>query len=237
MTWTSPTTNQKIRAYELDLAVQATATDLRRIEFVVAWEGGSAKACTASRPDANGVWSCKADLLRARVLPGPVRFSVKAVDTRERAIPELKRSQPATYAVVPPRPGSVKVENLSFTGDTGTPAPWVQRDRINWTSPKGYADEFRLYGVTSCPNDAPGNDGEPCLVPGTPLEKNDLKLIKTVDGSARSMTIENEIDDGLCAGGLWCSEYYAIVLGAFNAYGNSVYAIPMSAEVCHMCTY
>lgn len=235
--WTSPTKNARIAAYEVDVAVHAIAPDLRRIEFAVSWNGGSAEACTAVGPDKAGVWSCHANLLRAGVPPGPVTFTVKAFDTGERVVAALKQSLQATFAVAPPRPGSVKVEFVSAVEDVDEPGLIIEVQRIRWTAPEGYATEFRLYGVTACPNYGPGNDGEPCLLPGTPLEKNQMRLIETVDGSERSMTVSNGIPDGLCGGGLWCSPYYALVLGAFNAYGNSVYAIPASADVCYECTY
>jgi hypothetical protein len=237
LAWARPLKGEKLREYEVDLAVDATAPDLRRVEFAVSWKGGSAAACTAARPDGAGLWTCHADLFRARVLPGAVKFTVKGFDTAERAIPELKRSIQATFAVVPPRPGSVKFEEISTRDDPDEPGLMIRTDRIRWTAPKGYATEFRLYGVTSCPNEAPDHDGQPCLVEHMSLAKDELRLIETADGDERSMTIANGIPDGLCGPTLFCSDYNALVLGAFNAYGHSVYAIVVSNEICHTCVY
>ena len=57
------------------------------------------------------------------------------------------------------------------------------------------------------------------------LDASEMKLLKKVGASARSMKLRTVVAPGKCAEGFFCSPYRSLVLGAFNAYGQSVYAI------------
>ena len=232
--WVSPASDRIVH-YDADLSVTTAAPDIRRVVFTVTWKNGSKTACTSAKPDAHGRWVCSANLLKVGVAPGSIDLSAQAFNTSEQAIKGASDVRSLTYAVAPPRPGSVAMKVVSedyadddsFTGVTS----------FTWTSPKGYAKEFRLYGVIGCPNDSAKTEGEPCLVEHTPLDGSKMKLLKKVDGSARSIKLRTVVAPGKCAEGFFCTPYRSLVLGAFNAYGHSVYAIVATQEnyECYEC--
>jgi hypothetical protein len=233
--WVSPATD-RITDYTANLSVTTGAVNLRRVVFTITWKGGSKTACTSAKPDPAGRWGCTADLLKLGVRPGSIDVAARAFDTNERVIEGASDGRSLTYEVVPPRPGSAKRKVVSETW-AADDSSYVEVDRFTWTSPTGYATEFRLYGVSGCPNESPQTNGEPCLVEHTHLDAGMMKLLKKVGGSARSMTLRSEVDTDTCEGpsGYYCSPYRSLVLGAFNAYGHSVYAIVASQEVCLDC--
>jgi hypothetical protein len=232
--WISPKAGARITSYTTTLSARVTHPELARVRFRIASGGRSRHACSATI-DASGAWSCSVDLLKRSVAPGTIGVSIVALDGRGTTIKASAKPRAAVYAVVPPKPGEATFTVVSRkTHDDGGS---TEVDRISWVAPTGYATEFRLYGVKACPNDSEEHDGEPCLVEGTRLNAGWLTLIKKVDGSSRSVLIRNEVPPDACGPTLWCSPYFALVLGAFNAYGHSVYAIPISTTVCFGCTY
>jgi hypothetical protein len=62
-----------------------------------------------------------------------------------------------------------------------------------------------------------------------------------MSGSTRSVTLTHTIPEGECGGTIWCGaahgDFGALVLGAYNAYGQSTFAIVLSTDVCYQCTY
>jgi len=225
--WVSPATD-RIRDYSADLSVTTGALDIRRVVFTVTWTHGSKTACTSAKPDAQGRWACSANLLKAGVTPGSIDLSAQAFNTSERAIKGASDVRSLTYAVAPPRPGNVAMKVVSE--DWADDDTHTEVDSFSWTAPKSYAMEFRLYGVTGCPNASAKTEMEPCLVEHTPLDPSKMKLLKKVDGSARSMKLRTVTAPGQCDEGFFCTPYRSLVLGAFNAYGQSVYAIVASQK-------
>lgn len=94
-----------------------------------------------------------------------------------------------------------------------------------------------MYGVTRClsePTAPKAGASGPCLVPHTKLPKGALKLIGVAPASAGRLTWTWDIVDYCDVGGNWIwradpapdgEQYYAVVLAAHNASGNSVFAI------------
>jgi hypothetical protein len=232
--WVSPATD-RIKDYTSDLAVTTAAANIRRVVFTVTWKNGSKTACTSAKPDSRGRWACSANLLKVGVAPGSIDLAAQAFNTNEQAIKGASDVRSLTYAVVPPRPGSVAMKVLS--DDWADDDTHTEVDSFTWTAPKGYANEFRLYGVTGCPNASSKTESEPCLVEHTSLDASEMKLLKKVGASARSMKLRTVVAPGKCAEGFFCSPYRSLVLGAFNAYGQSVYAIVATQvnEECYEC--
>jgi hypothetical protein len=159
------------------------------VVFTVTWKNGSKTACTA-QPDAHGDGHA-GQPLKVGVAPGSIDLSAQAFNTSEKAIKGASDVRSLTYAVAPPRPGKVAMKVVSQTwaaDDT-----YTEVDTFTWTAPKSYAREFRLYGVTGCPNASAKTEGEPCLVEHTPLDGSKMKLLKKVDGSARSMKLRTVV--------------------------------------------
>jgi hypothetical protein len=237
-TWVLPQAGAKITQYTARLSARLSVppeSTVTKVVFRVAWSGGKKVACTATETTVKGNWACTVNLLERRVPPGKIAFTFDVNDPTGRiaAAPGGKRS--ATYAVPPPKPTGVKLSRVSQTTNADGSTALVER--LSWREPAGYATEFRIYGVTKCLNESAKNNGKPCLVQDTPLPSSALAKRKTVDGSKRSATLRYTIPEGECGGTLWCSDDYAIVLGAVNDYGRSVFAIARSADVCWQCTY
>jgi hypothetical protein len=73
------------------------------------------------------------------------------------------------------------------------------------------------------------------------LPKGTLELIKKMSGSTRSATLTHTISEGECGATIWCGaaqgDYGALVLGVYNAYGQSTFGIVLSTDVCYQCVY
>lgn len=208
--------------------------DVAEVAFKVAWSGGSFAGCSATKATPGGTWSCTADLLRFGVPPGALKVSFDVLDATGKVIKGLAPTRSITYAVVPPKPVTTyRVVSSKTTSDGAQ----TEVDRITWTEPVGYATEFRLYGVTGCLNYSKATDGQPCLVEHMPLPAKNLVLIKKVSGTTRSIVLKHTWVGELCGDTLWCDSFDSLVLGAYNAYGQSVLAIPISTPVCFECTY
>jgi hypothetical protein len=232
--WVTPAANATIRTSELILQATTTGGSASGIAFKVEWPGGSFAGCRTTKARPDGSWSCTTDLLKAGVPPGPLTVSFDVQDPSGATASGLAPARSITYAAVPPRPVTTyRQVSLKQRPDGSA----VEVDRITWTEPDGYATGFRLYGVTGCPNESEATNGQPCLVEHTPLPASRLKLIKTVGGTTRSILLRNVIPPDACGPSLWCGDFGALVLGAYNKYGQSIFAIPLSTEVCFGCTY
>lgn len=232
--WIKPAADATVKAYELAVAAKTAGGSPTQVAFKVEWSGGSFAGCSATNPTSDGTWTCTADLLRLGVPPGALNLSFDVVDATGRITTDLAPDRSITYAVVPPRPVTTyKVVSSKANSDGSV----VEVDKITWTEPDDYATEFRLYGVIGCPNESEATDGQPCLVEHTALAAKDLKLIKSVDGKTRSIVLTNTIPPDACGPSLWCSQFDALVLGAYNDFGQSIFAIPVSTTVCFGCTY
>ena len=231
--WVKPAAGATVKDYELTFAVTTSGGDVSEVGFKIAWSGGSFAGCSAKQAAAGGTWSCTADLLRFGVPPGALKVSVDVLDANGKVIKGLIPARSIIYAAVPPKPGTTfrVVSKVTSSGQT-------EVDELTWTEPVGYATEFRLYGVTGCLNYSAATDGQPCLVEHMPLPAKNMVLIKKVSGTTRSLVLKHTWDgDGLCGDTLWCSDVGSLVLGAYNTYGQSVYAIVASTPVCYECVY
>ena len=207
------------------------------VTFHVAWDGGSTTACEASRVGSSGTWKCSADLTQLDVPPGPLTLSFDVVDAGGSTTQSAGGTLDVTYAAVPPKPTNAKLETVSDTMSADGASETIV-DKVTWDAPEGHATEFRLYAVKFCPNDSPSaKDGTPCLVEHTPLPAEKLELVQTATGDARSMTIEHTIGEGICPNTPWCEDTYALVLGAYNDNGQSVFTIVKSTDICHTRPY
>ena len=134
-----------------------------------------------------------------------------------------------TPVPVPPKPTEVDFDvQMSDPGPDGEVT-----QTVTWGAPRSEGVEIRVYGVTECiaePVDpAPGTNG-PCLVVHTPLPASVRTLLATAPASdgAVSWTWTQLIYD--CGGPLVGYDpdgpaYYSVVLAAYSASGNSIFAI------------
>jgi len=232
--WIKPADNSTVKAYRLDLAATTAGDGATQVEFKVQWLSGSFGGCSATQPTTDRTWSCTVDLLMLGVPPGRLKVSFDVLDASGTATAGLAPARTITYVVAPPRPETKYTQvSVKYRSDGSR----VEVDKITWTEPKDYATEFRLYGVIGCPNESEATDGQPCVVEHMQLPLGSLKLIKKVDGTTRSMVLTHTITAELCGPSLWCGDFGALVLGAYNRYGQSIFAIPVSSDVCYGCTY
>jgi hypothetical protein len=235
--WVKPAADAKITDYKLDLTA-STVGVASEVTFKVAWSGSFA-GCTAKKPSAAGTWSCTVDLLKSGVPPGKLNASFDVLDASGKASTNLAPPRTITYAAVPPKPVTTwKVVSQKYAANGSS---YVETDKLTWTEPAGYASEFRLYGVKGCPNASSKTDGQPCLVEHMSLPKGSLELVKKASGTTRSVTLTHTIPEGECGGTIWCGaahgDFGALVLAAYNAYGQSTFAIVLSTDVCYDCVY
>jgi len=221
-----------VKTTKVELA--AKAPEAASVAFTVEASDGSRAGCRSTKAT-DDVWSCTIDLLDGGIAPGELTASFEVDDRAGRTLHDLAPARPISYRVAPPRPTTTfKVLPFEDPGeDTGM---GTERDKITWTSPAGYATEFRLYGVVGCLQSSRANDGKPCLVEGMSLPAGSLELIKKARGDARSMTLETEYTaSDACGLMFWCGDYGALVMSAYNAHGHSRFAIVASMDVCWAC--
>ena len=241
MNWLSPDPDARLTKPSLELSASGGSTienvDVTAVRFSAIWQNSQVPLCEATVADENGIYACTADLQKAGVPAGHLVLFFDVVDSTGTITEAPAGTLPVEFAVVPPKPTQAKIAVVSDTpASDGSGSTLVEK--VTWSAPDGAATEFRLYAVTYCPNDSPSaKDGTPCLTPGTPLTHSKLKLVKKVDGHTRSMTVSHVIPEGLCGATLWCDQTYALVLGAYNEYGQSVFAIVKSVDICHTCTF
>jgi hypothetical protein len=81
-TWVSPADGAKLTKSALTLSASVDVAPSTEAIASVAYsvQSGSATrpACTATKPDAKGEWTCAVDLWGLGVIPGPVTFSIEA---------------------------------------------------------------------------------------------------------------------------------------------------------------
>jgi len=135
-----------------------------------------------------------------------------------------------TITVAPPKPGNPTFKLVKETPDPATGAT-TEEYRITWTSPRGAASSFLVYGVTECLRNAKKYDGKPCVVRGMKIAKEKLVLLTQVPGDARSATVTWQ------GGEAGPPPYAAILVRATNPYGDSIFTIVHSETVCFGCVY
>ena len=129
----------------------------------------------------------------------------------------------------PPKPSGVSFDER-VAGDADEYATVTQT--VRWKAPRSKGVEIRVYGVTTClarpANPTPGSSG-PCLVEHTPLPASVRTLLATAPASAGAASWS-------WSGTFGCGEpnpgydpngpaYFAVVLAAYNASGQSIFAI------------
>ena len=134
--WVSPATD-RIKRLHRRPGGDDRGGHIRRVVFTVTWKNGSKTACTSAKPDSHGRWACSANLLKVGVAPGSIDLAAQAFNTSEQAIKGASDVRSLTYAVVPPRPGSVAMKVLS--DDWADDDTHTEVDSFTWTAPKGYA--------------------------------------------------------------------------------------------------
>ncbi|MEO5939839.1 MAG: hypothetical protein ABIZ72_02870 [Candidatus Limnocylindrales bacterium] len=229
--WIGPKAKAVIKTTSLELA--AKAVGIASVAFKIEAADGSFAGCRSTKP-ANGIWTCTIDLLDKGIVPGALIASFDVTDLASNTIHALAPERALSYQVAPPRPTTTFTASAGpGDGDTGG---GTEIDKITWTSPPGYATEFRLYGLIGCLNQSPQTDGKPCLVAGMSLPAGGLELIRKAGGQSRSMTLTTQYTaDDSCGLAFWCGTYGALVLSAYNAYGHSKFAIVASQTVCWEC--
>jgi hypothetical protein len=129
----------------------------------------------------------------------------------------------------PPKPG-----NPTFKLVKETPGPGhtsTQQYRITWTSPKGAADSFLVFGLPDCLRYSRAYDNKPCVVRGMRIPADKLVQLGVAPGDSRSMTVSWDI------GEIGPGPYSTILIRATNAKGDSIFTIVHSDDVCFKCVY
>ena len=135
-----------------------------------------------------------------------------------------------TPVTVPPKPTGVTFDEETRSIDDGQFGEVTQT--VTWGAPRSEGVEIRVYGVTECiaePADpAPGTNG-PCLVVHTPLPASVRRLLATAPASdggvSWTWTEEGGCDPSPFKSAPDGPGYRAVVLAAYSAAGNSIFAI------------
>jgi hypothetical protein len=85
----------------LAASVSATGDTVTKVVFNATWGSTTKVACSAAAPQADGRWSCKADLVRLGAPAGPVSISYDVVTAASGTIASPSGSQTATYVPTP----------------------------------------------------------------------------------------------------------------------------------------
>jgi hypothetical protein len=164
-----------------------------------------------------------ASLAVASVPPSPVGSAEASSPSSSAPSTTVTSTQP------PPKPG-----NPTFTLAKETPRKngnTTEEYRITWSSPKGVADSFLIYGVQPCLRSSKRYDGKPCVVRGMRIPADQLQLLATVPGDQRSATISYDLGE---AGP---PPYSTILIRSTNEAGNSIFTIVHTENVCFGCVY
>jgi hypothetical protein len=144
---------------------------------------------------------------------------------------------PSSRGAPPPPSSATMKTSHGAPGDHGIPD---RRFEVHWTEKYPKGTEIRVYGVTECLNNV---DGEPCLVPHTPLPASVRHLVakaRAADGKAAwTWPGWENIGGALASSGEGEHDYYyeAFVAAAYNDAGHSKFIILDSAIACPGCTY
>ena len=193
-----------------------------------ALRAGLLGACSAG-PVSQATTVPGTDAPSAAASPSPTAEpSAAATDTPAADTP-APTERAAVPTDVPPKPGKPTFTLVKTTLKSGGGS--TVEYEITWTSPAGLADEFLVYGLTTCLRESKQYNGKPCVVKGMRIPKASLKLIGRAPGDARKMTVtwdENEVGPSL---------YWSVLIRATNSFGNSIFTIVHTENVCYQCTY
>lgn len=150
------------------------------------------------------------------------------------ASPSPAPTPPGTPApAVPKKPTGVTfaTDVVELRGPLGTDElPYEVTHTVRWESPRADGMEIRVYGLTAClsePIDPPAGTSGPCLVEHTRLPSEVMSLAGTVpsDAGKFSWIAPHYYECGGGPVGPDGTDYEVIVLAAYNAHGNSIFAI------------
>lgn len=164
--------------------------------------------------------------------PGEEPTVEPSVDPSVEATPSVTPvpTKPApTPTDVPPKPGNPTFTLVSDTPRAGGGS--TVEYEITWTSPTGLASEFLVYGVTVCLRDGKEFQDKPCVARGMKIPRASLELIGSAPGDARSIRVSWDRDE------MGPGPYWSILMRATNSFGNSIFTIVQTENVCYQCTY
>jgi hypothetical protein len=143
--------------------------------------------------------------------------------------PSEAAATPVAVKGPPPKPGKPTFKLVKETPGPGHTA--TQEYRITWTSPKGVADSFLVFGLPDCLRYSKAFDNKPCVVRGMRIPADKLVQLGVAPGDSRSMTVSWDI------GEIGPGPYSTILIRATNAKGDSIFTIVHSDDVCFKCVY
>ena len=159
--------------------------------------------------------------------------------------PSASSSAKPTPVPVPPKPTGVSFDEQvkELAGDPAT--GWTPRHEltytVTWQAPRSEGITVRVYGVTEClsmPIPAPEIGDGPCLVEHTRLPSAAIRLVATASASSgrASWTAEDQAD---CRSGPAIgpdgTSFPSVVLAAYGASGQSIFAIAVTGSWCTGC--
>ena len=172
---------------------------------------------------------------QATTVPNDGPSAAASLPTAEPSAAETPSVTPAptkpapTPTDVPPKPGKPTFTLVSDTPRAGGGS--TVEYEITWTSPTGLASEFLVYGVTVCLRDGKEFQDKPCVARGMKIPRASLELIGRAPGDARSIRVRWDRDE------MGPGPYWSILMRATNSFGNSIFTIVQTENVCYQCAY
>jgi hypothetical protein len=158
-----------------------------------------------------------------------------AVPATATPVPATAPPPPATPTPLSPPPAPTAVTfHQQHTPGSGSPGTTTYT--INWSGPQTDGVEIRVSGLKKCLSDVMD---EPCIQRHMALPKGTLDLIGRApasDGSISWTWPTPEILGGALASD-GATDYYAFLVGAYDAAGQSRLVIAKSAKACPDCTF
>ena len=144
--------------------------------------------------------------------------------------PTTQPAAASTPVAVPPKPTGVKFDEQRRLGNDASSTEVTQT--VTWAAPHGDGVEIRVYGVNKCiaePDSPSPGSGGPCLVEHTLLPAEDRTLLAAAPASAGEVSwtwtgVPDCEGPGLAFDPRGPAEY-AVVLAAYSATGQSIFAI------------
>jgi hypothetical protein len=228
--WTSPSWEATVATETLTVAARVgTAQPPAKITFWASSGEQRATVCSASKADRDGLWSCKADLRKSGMRPGPLALGFNVTDRNGIVDKDPAGVVKVTWTVAPGAPTGVRYKKIPGQADYAVKLSWDPASVAG-------AEAVEIYGLMNCLA-PPKSTDKPCIVKGTSLKTAKLVRFASLAPAQGSTTWTESPDDISLALGIHAKDgaYYALLVVAVNEYGKSRFIIARSAASCYDC--
>jgi len=206
-TWVAPKDSAMLSTSVLTLSAQPTVTPttlaVTKVTFSITWGSTTKAACSATKANSGGAWSCNVDLWQLGAPLGKLTLSFDVTDSAGDVAQAPAGARTVTFAAPPPAPTAV---TITETWQDCGGLPCVIPINLTWEL-NSVSSQVLVYATPM----ADCTIG-PWRVAGAP------RLVATLNGSARTWSSTISSDHALAAGG----QGWRFAVAAANEVGRSL---------------